>query len=100
MAAVLASTALRSSSRLPLACSADLPALPVALFLFVCVQGAFGAWTVTLKLQPLIVTIHLLLGMGLLAMLAWLGEKWLEPRTYRYRLEGADRADANVIRLD
>jgi cytochrome c oxidase assembly protein subunit 15 len=49
------------------------PALPVALFLFVCVQGAFGAWTVTLKLQPVIVTIHLLLGMGLLAMLAWLG---------------------------
>jgi cytochrome c oxidase assembly protein subunit 15 len=49
------------------------PALPVALFLFVCVQGAFGAWTVTMKLQPVIVTIHLLLGMGLLAMLAWLG---------------------------
>jgi cytochrome c oxidase assembly protein subunit 15 len=49
------------------------PALPVALFLFVCVQGAFGAWTVTLKLQPAIVTIHLLLGMGLLALLAWLG---------------------------
>jgi cytochrome c oxidase assembly protein subunit 15 len=49
------------------------PALPVALFLFVCVQGAFGAWTVTMKLQPVIVTIHLLLGMGLLAMLVWLG---------------------------
>ena len=49
------------------------PAMPVALFLFVCVQGAFGAWTVTLKLQPVIVTIHLLLGMGLLAMLTWLG---------------------------
>jgi cytochrome c oxidase assembly protein subunit 15 len=49
------------------------PALPVALFLFVCLQGAFGAWTVTLKLQPVIVTIHLLLGMGLLAMLTWLG---------------------------
>jgi cytochrome c oxidase assembly protein subunit 15 len=49
------------------------PAMPVALFVFVCVQGAFGAWTVTLKLQPVIVTIHLLLGMGLLAMLAWLG---------------------------
>jgi cytochrome c oxidase assembly protein subunit 15 len=49
------------------------PALPVALFLFVCVQGAFGAWTVTMKLQPVIVTIHLLLGMTLLAMLAWLG---------------------------
>ncbi|MES2742852.1 MAG: COX15/CtaA family protein [Pseudomonadota bacterium] len=51
------------------------PALPSALFLFVCLQGAFGAWTVTLKLQPVIVTIHLLLGMGLLAMLTWLGER-------------------------
>lgn len=50
------------------------PAMPVALFVFVCIQGAFGAWTVTLKLQPVIVTIHLLLGMLLLAMLVWLGE--------------------------
>ncbi|WP_040788406.1 COX15/CtaA family protein [Massilia niastensis] len=49
------------------------PGMPLALFLFVCVQGAFGAWTVTLKLQPVIVTIHLLLGMALLAMLTWLG---------------------------
>jgi cytochrome c oxidase assembly protein subunit 15 len=49
------------------------PALPTALFLFVCLQGAFGAWTVTMKLQPVIVTIHLLLGMGLLALLTWLG---------------------------
>ena len=49
------------------------PWLPTALFFFVCLQGAFGAWTVTLKLQPVIVTIHLLLGMDLLAMLAWLG---------------------------
>ena len=51
------------------------PAMPVALFLFVCLQGAFGAWTVTLKLQPVIVTIHLLLGMGLLAMLVWMGAR-------------------------
>ena len=49
------------------------PAIPTALFFFVCIQGAFGAWTVTLKLQPVIVTIHLLLGMGLLALLVWLG---------------------------
>ncbi len=41
----------------------------------VCVQGAFGAWTVTLKLQPIIVTIHLLLGMSLLAVLAWLAAR-------------------------
>ncbi|MES2017772.1 MAG: COX15/CtaA family protein [Pseudomonadota bacterium] len=48
------------------------PAVPSALFFFVCLQGAFGAWTVTMKLQPVIVTIHLLLGMGLLAMVTWL----------------------------
>lgn len=51
------------------------PALPTMLFVFVLVQGAFGAWTVTLKLQPVIVTIHLLLGMGLLSMLVWLGAR-------------------------
>jgi cytochrome c oxidase assembly protein subunit 15 len=49
------------------------PGIPTALFLFVCLQGAFGAWTVTMKLQPAIVTIHLLLGLLLLAMLVWLG---------------------------
>ena len=48
------------------------PWLPTFLFAFVCLQGAFGAWTVTLKLQPVIVTIHLLLGMGLLGLLTWL----------------------------
>ena len=37
----------------------------------VCLQGAFGAWTVTMKLQPAIVTAHLLGGMGLLALLVW-----------------------------
>jgi cytochrome c oxidase assembly protein subunit 15 len=47
------------------------PRLPAVLLLFVCVQGAFGAWTVTLKLQPVIVTIHLLLGMSLLSLLTW-----------------------------
>ena len=37
----------------------------------VCVQGTFGAWTVTLKLQPVIVTLHLLGGLALLAILVW-----------------------------
>jgi len=41
------------------------------LFGLVCVQGAFGALTVTSKLQPVIVTTHLLLGMTLLAQSAW-----------------------------
>ncbi|MDY0974023.1 COX15/CtaA family protein [Massilia sp. CFBP9012] len=49
------------------------PGMPLALLVSVLVQGAFGAWTVTLKLQPVIVTIHLLLGMMLLAMLVWMG---------------------------
>jgi len=47
------------------------PWLTTALLGLVCLQGAFGAWTVTLKLQPVIVTTHLLLGMLLLAMLIW-----------------------------
>ncbi len=51
------------------------PAFPTVLFAFVCLQGAFGAWTVTMKLQPVIVTIHLMLGMMLLALLAWLGTR-------------------------
>ena len=45
-------------------------ALPIVTFLWVCVQGAFGAFTVTMKLFPLIVTLHLLGGMVLLALLA------------------------------
>jgi cytochrome c oxidase assembly protein subunit 15 len=49
------------------------PTLPTLLFLCVCLQGAFGAWTVTMKLQPIIVTTHLLLGMSLLVLMAWLG---------------------------
>ena len=51
------------------------PWLASALFGFVCLQGAFGAWTVTMKLQPVIVTIHLLLGMTLLALLTWLAAR-------------------------
>lgn len=51
------------------------PWFPALLLGFVCLQGAFGAWTVTLKLQPIIVTIHLLLGMTLLAMLAWMAAR-------------------------
>ncbi len=51
------------------------PGLATALFIAVCVQGAFGAWTVTLKLMPLIVTIHLLGGMLLLGMVAWLASR-------------------------
>ncbi|MBK0391785.1 COX15/CtaA family protein [Ramlibacter algicola] len=45
------------------------PWWPTATLVWVCVQGAFGAFTVTLKLQPVIVTLHLLGGLVLLALL-------------------------------
>ena len=41
-----------------------------ATLVWVAVQGAFGALTVTMKLYPAIVTLHLLGGLGLLALLA------------------------------
>ena len=43
---------------------------------WVCLQGAFGALTVTMKLYPAIVTLHLLGGMGLLVLLAVQGEAY------------------------
>ena len=45
------------------------PWWPLATLVWVCVQGAFGALTVTMKLFPAIVTLHLLGGMVLLALL-------------------------------
>lgn len=45
------------------------PWWPTATLVWVSVQGAFGAWTVTLKLYPAIVTAHLLGGLALLALL-------------------------------
>ena len=46
------------------------PWWPTVTWLWVCGQGAFGALTVTMKLYPAIVTLHLLGGLGLLALLA------------------------------
>jgi cytochrome c oxidase assembly protein subunit 15 len=43
--------------------------LPYALLAVVILQGAFGAWTVTLKLWPQVVTAHLLGGFATLALL-------------------------------
>jgi heme a synthase len=44
--------------------------LPIITLVWVCVQGAFGALTVTMKLFPAIVTLHLLGGLVLLMLLA------------------------------
>src|SRR3978361_428022 len=51
------------------------PWWPTSILLLIVVQGAFGAWTVTMKLQPVIVTIHLLLGLALLGSLGWLAAR-------------------------
>lgn len=45
--------------------------LPILLLLLVIAQGLFGMWTVTLKLWPQIVTLHLLGGFSTLSLL-WL----------------------------
>ena len=49
--------------------------LPLFLIGFVILQGLFGMWTVTLKLTPIIVTLHLLGGMITLSLLTWLGQR-------------------------
>ena len=46
------------------------PRMAVLTLVWVCLQGAFGALTVTMKLYPAIVTLHLLGGIGLLVLLA------------------------------
>jgi cytochrome c oxidase assembly protein subunit 15 len=51
----------------------DQPVVPaVLLVVLVCVQGALGAFTVTLLLKPLIVTAHLLGGLTTFGVLLWL----------------------------
>jgi len=66
------------------------PALAIVALFAVCLQGAFGAWTVTLQLMPIIVTSHLLGGMGLLALMTWLAAREknhvaVEPSARRWR---------------
>ena len=59
------------------------PWWPTLTLFWVCVQGAFGALTVTMKLFPAIVTLHLLGGLVMLAMLC---VQWVRS----VRLEGGD----------
>lgn len=60
----------------------------LGLLVLVCIQGAFGAWTVTLKLQPIIVTIHLMLALVLLACLtSYAQQEWEEKSSSVLRFE-------------
>ena len=45
------------------------PGWAVATLVWVCLQGVCGAWTVTMRLFPAIVTLHLIGGLVLLALL-------------------------------
>ncbi len=58
------------------------PWWPTLTLFWVCLQGAFGALTVTMKLYPAIVTLHLLGGLGLLVLLA-LQSQGFQPRPWR-----------------
>jgi cytochrome c oxidase assembly protein subunit 15 len=53
---------------------------PTATLVWVCLQGAFGALTVTMKLFPAIVTMHLLGGMLLLALLKAQAVRYAQSR--------------------
>lgn len=62
------------------------PWWPTFTLVWVCLQGAFGALTVTMKLFPAIVTLHLLGGMVLLALLT------MQAVAYRQAERGAGPA--------
>ncbi len=51
------------------------PALATAALVAVCLQGAFGAWTVTHRLMPVVVTAHLAIGLIVLALMTWLAAR-------------------------
>jgi heme a synthase len=86
---IIAQTVIAWAARMK-RCPLDVsPWWPTALLLLIGVQGAFGAWTVTLKLQPIIVTTHLLLGLALVGALGWLAARATpipahEPETAHY----------------
>lgn len=63
---------------------------PTLTLIWVCLQGAFGALTVTMKLFPLIVTLHLLGALMLLALLT------LQVQQQRQAFDGAAVVPLNI----
>lgn len=69
----------------PLRRQADYPwGVSLALLAVILVQGAFGAFTVTLKLWPQVVTLHLLGGLSVMLLFLW-----LHLRLRRFAREGS-----------
>jgi cytochrome c oxidase assembly protein subunit 15 len=62
------------------------PWWPTVTLAWVCLQGAFGALTVTMKLFPAMVTMHLLAGLVLLALLCAQAVAYAHERDGRSRL--------------
>ena len=60
------------------------PWLTTFLALLIVAQAAFGMWTVTLKLMPLVVTTHLMGGMSTLALLVWVAHRQRGLPSARY----------------
>jgi len=75
------------------------PWLATVALVAVCLQGAFGALTVTMKLQPAIVTAHLLGGVGLLALLTWLALREAPTPSVDPRAGGARWLAATAVLL-
>ena len=88
----VATWVLRRRTALPVA-----PWLPVLTLAWVCLQGAFGALTVTWKLFPAIVTLHLLGGLVLLALLGVQAAAY--ARTDRHEPVAMDRPTRNLLLL-
>ncbi len=59
------------------------PGWPLLTLVWVCLQGAFGALTVTMKLYPAIVTLHLLGAIVLLALLCMQAVRYQQAASER-----------------
>ena len=68
------------------------PWWPTFTLAWVCVQGAFGALTVTMKLFPAIVTLHLLGGMALLALLKVQSVRYAQSSATLTQVSGASKS--------
>ncbi len=71
---------------------------PLLLIVLLVFQAALGMWTVTLKLLPLIVTLHLLGGMAIAALLGWTTFA-SKPRTVSVKSEVAELRPWVIIGL-
>ena len=60
------------------------PWLTTFLSLLIVGQAAFGMWTVTMKLMPIVVTTHLIGGMCTLALLVWIAHRHWGLSAARY----------------